>query len=97
MSKNFESYWPEEEPGFFESDAYIQWWQHSLTSLLSGGPVEDFMGNIILHPTDFEAECEGVEGTGCRAGCAEAMLTMVEERVAHSYWRARDAGWKRSE
>lgn len=81
-----------EEVGFFESKAYTDWWDHSVQSLLAGGPVEDFLGNILIHPTDFEIECEGCEDCGQRGAYAESMLTMVEERASLSFWKAKERG-----
>lgn len=81
-----------DEVGFFESKAYSDWWNHSLQSLLAGGPVDDFLGNILIDPTDFEIECEGCDDDGQRGIYAENLLMMVEECVADSFWEAKRRG-----
>lgn len=81
-----------EEVGFFESKAYRDWWSAGLSELLNGGPVEDFLGNVLIHPTDFEIECEGCESEGQRGSYAEQMLMDVEERASLSFWKAKEKG-----
>lgn len=78
-----------EEVGFFESRAYAEWWDAGKKALAAGEPVLDFLGNVLISASDFEAECYEDEEPG---EVADLMLTEVEERAAHSFWKAKQRG-----
>lgn len=78
-----------EEVGFFESRAYAEWWDAGKKALAAGDPVLDFLGNVLISASDFDAECWDGDDPDV---VVEEMLTAVEERAAHSFWKAKERG-----
>ena len=79
-----------EEVGFFESKAYTDWWDAGKAALLAGEPVLDFLGKVLISAADFDAEsCYDDEEP---EEVADLMLAEVEERAAHSFWKAKERG-----
>lgn len=79
-----------EEVGFFESKAYAEWWDAGKAALLAGEPVLDFLGNVLISDSDFDVECCYSDEE--HEEVANLMLAEVEERAAHSFWKAKERG-----
>lgn len=79
-----------EEVGFFESRAYTEWWDAGKAALLAGEPALDFLGNVLISDSDFDVECCYSDEE--QEEVANLMLAEVEERAAHSFWKAKERG-----
>ena len=79
-----------EEVGFFESRAYTEWWDAGKKALAAGEPVLDFLGNVLISDSDFDVECCYSDEE--QEEVANLMLAEVEERAAHSFWKAKQRG-----